>query len=66
MGLQGCNEQLDIYCCAAKEKEVKIYDRVKNLKHTLTKAIYHHGMVSEKNKITVIKKNAKQAQHTCV
>lgn len=45
---------------------MKIYDRVKNLKHTLTKAIYHHGMVSEKNKITVIKKNPEQAQHTCV
>jgi len=37
-----------VYDCAAKEKEVKIHDAVKNLKHTLAEAIYHHSMVSEK------------------
>jgi len=49
-----------------------MYDRVKNLKHILAKAIYHHSMLSEKqtnkktNKKTSRYKTNKHNCHTCV
>lgn len=53
-----------LYIAVQLKKKVKMYDRVKNLKHTLAKAIYHHSMLSEvkkKNKTNQQKQN-KQTQ----
>lgn len=39
-----------------------MYDRVKNLKHILAKAIYHHSMLSEKQTKKPTKKPADTKQ----
>lgn len=58
-----------LYIAVQLKKKVKMYDRVKNLKHTLAKAIYHHSMLSEvknKTKQTSKSKISKHNRHTCV
>lgn len=57
-----------LYIAVQLKKKSENVWRVKNLKHTLAKAIYHHSMLSEeKNKNQNNKsKTSKHNHHTCV